>query len=103
MASGDKGMSSALASMKNPNQSFSKAMGTINSAGERVSSITHYAQTKYSNDPKGKSSYLQSAKTANHVPEVDDDSAAVIGAPMERVTLVFVTLAALAAAGAVVL
>ena len=96
-------MSSALASMKDPKQSFSKAMGSINSAGQSVASVTSVAESKYSNDPKAKSSYLQSAKTANHGPDDDGDNAAVVGAPIERVTLVFVTLAALAAAGAVVL
>lgn len=74
MASGDKGMSSALASLSKSNPSFSKAMNTIHSAGE-------------------------SAKGSDG----DGDNAAVVGAPIERVTLVFVTLAALAAAGAVVL
>lgn len=76
-------------------------MGSIHSAGESVKSVSSYAESKYSNDPKAKSSFIQSAKTANHGP--DGDNAAVTGAPIESVTLVFVTLAALALAGAAVL
>lgn len=56
---------------KNPNQSYSKAMGTLQTYGASANSLSQYASSKYSGNANAASSYVNSvsnsAKSSNTI------------------------------------